>query len=139
MKSKILLKLIGIFIFGFITFTSCGSDSDDDSPDMSSILDKWWYSTDENIIDDFNFLSIYDIYFDSNGEVVRERSDTGELAPPLTWIWEDKNKGIMEVYKDIGDSHWFKFSDIEDHTMTVQESLDGSIYLVKVYFQDTEN
>ena len=147
MKTKTIFQkttvIFALFVFTIFAFNSCSKD-DDDGPDMSSIFDKWWRATNDPIDETFDFISNSDIYFDSNGEYVQREPDTGELNSPGNWLWEDKSNGIMKIDYDedtsqILSSAWYKFSDIEDNTMTVQPSVDGLIYFVEYYWQNDDN
>jgi hypothetical protein len=138
MKNKNVLKVIGIFLIGFTMLTSCSS-SDDSSPnnsDNSSIFDKWWY--------DSNNVTA-DIYFHSDGTYEQKIVLLGtEFSGTGDWTWEDEDAGIMKVDNIEGNgqlypSVWFKFSDTQEHTFTIQQSTDGIDYSVEVFYQDTDN
>ena len=138
MKNKNLLKIIGIFAIGLTILTSCSNDDDENSisSDNSLLFDKWWY-------DSNNYTA--DVYFDSNGEYEQKIILLGtEKISEGNWTWEDENSSIMKIDNLGGDgqvvsSVWFRFSEIEEHTFTVQQSTNGTDYSSEVYYQDTEN
>jgi len=139
MKNKNLLNLIGVLVFGLTMLTSCSNNDyiNENNFDHSSLLDKWWY-------DSNNFTG--DIYLHSDGEYQQTMLAGNEVTETENWMWswEDENAGIMrvDVLGDNGQvvsSVWYIFSDIQKHTVTVQLSTNGIDYSSKIFFQDTDN
>ena len=135
MKNKTYSKLIGILIFGFMMFTSCSSDDDGNAPVDSSFTDKWWF-------DSNNFAA--DVYFDSNGDF-EQFIDFGGFQNTSTgdWAWEDQDAGVIKITNYMGGGQalgevFLKISDLEDSTMTLQQSIDGVDYSIEVFYVDVE-
>ncbi|WP_460219455.1 hypothetical protein [Psychroserpens sp. MEBiC05023] len=138
MNTKTYLKLIGIFIFGFVMLTSCSSDddsSDNDGPGNTSFTDKWWY-------DSNNFAA--DLYFNSNGNY-EQYVDFGGLDATSTgnWDWEDQDAGIIKVTDLTGAGQaisevFLKISDLQESSMTIQQSLNGTDFSIEVFYLDEE-
>ncbi|WP_204346571.1 hypothetical protein [Psychroserpens algicola] len=138
MTNKTYLKLIGIFIFSFIMFSSCSSDDDsnnDGGPGSSAITDKWWY-------DSNNFAA--DIYFNSNGNYEQYVDFSGLNATSTgDWEWEDESAGIIKVTDLTGSGQtlsevFLKISDANDSSMTVQQSINGEDFSIEVFYVDVE-
>ncbi len=138
MKNKNLLKFIGIFMIGFTMLTSCSSDNNGtvNNSDKSVLFDKWWY-------DSNNFAG--DLHFHSNGNY---EQIVILLGIPTTatgnWTWVDQNNGIMKIDNLTGNgqvfpSIWLKFSDIKSNSFTIQQSINGTDYSMKVFYKDTNN
>jgi len=138
MKNKNLLKFIGIFLFGITMLSSCSSSDDetDNNSDYSSLFDKWWYDSDD-------FAA--DIYFHSNGDYEQKLIFAGiEFTTTGDWTWEDESSGIMKIDNLTGNGQllsavWFKFSDIQTNTVTIQQSSNGTNYSTEVFYQDTDD
>ncbi|GAA4892917.1 hypothetical protein GCM10023311_16680 [Flaviramulus aquimarinus] len=139
MKSNNLLKLLGIFIIGLIIMTSCSSD-DDSNTDTNFVnvffFDKWWY--------DSNDLTA-DIYFHSDGDYEQRTAFQGnEIKGTGAWTWEDENSGIMKIDNFGGSgqvlsSIWYKLTNIQTNTITIQQSLDGTDFSNEVIYNDSNN
>ncbi|WP_425236341.1 hypothetical protein [Ulvibacterium sp.] len=134
MKKSILFLFLATGFF----FTSCDKDdstSNDNDPDKSSLLDKWWFDSNNGTAD---------IYFHSDGKyeqkmILLENKFVGSGD----WAWEDENSGIMKIENlegrgQIASSVWLKISNIQSNTFTLQLSIDGTDYSKEVFYQDTE-
>jgi len=145
MKNNNFLKLFGILFISFSMLTSCSSDDDNGTPEEngtpnnsanSALFDKWWYDSED-------FAG--DVYFHSDGQYEQVVSLLGNDIPGEgNWTWEDEEAGIMKIENLGGDSQvvstiWFKFSDIEESTMTIQQSTNGTSYSSELFYQDTDN
>lgn len=139
MKSKNLLKLLGIFIIGLIIMTSCSSDDDSNTAANSVnvfFFDKWWY--------DSNDLTA-DIYFHSDGDYEQRTTFQGnEIKGTGAWTWEDESSGIMKIDNFGGSgqvlsSIWYKFNNIQTNTITIQQSLNGTDFSNEVIYNDSDN
>ncbi|MCB4800094.1 hypothetical protein [Neotamlana laminarinivorans] len=137
MKNKNLLKLIVIFVIGFTMLTSCSSDDDSiTNTNNSSLFDKWWY--------DSNNVTA-DIYFHADGQYEQKIILLGnEITGTGNWTWENESSGIMKIDNlggngQVVSSVWFKFSDILNNTVTIQQSTNGTDYSIEVFYQDTDN
>ncbi|WP_298423791.1 hypothetical protein [uncultured Kordia sp.] len=134
MNFKNILKLTCcIFIF---TLTSCSSDDDQIVVnDTSSITDKWYYDTNE-------FAA--DIYFNSNGTYQQRTEAIGMVFESFgDWSWLDEENGLMKIDNVTGQSQvaselWFQFTNIQENTVTIEQSLDGNTYFAPVDYQDTD-
>lgn len=132
MKKTLLLATTILVLF----FSSCSSDDDNNStPSSISILDKWWY-------DSNNYAA--NIYFNSNGEYQQVVNLLGTNIPGSgSWTWIEQNSILkIENLTGLGQTIptvWLKFTDVEEHSMTVQQSTDGTNYSVEVYYLDTDN
>lgn len=139
MKNKEFLKLFGLFLIGFTLIISCSSDDDSGSPDNSenpSIFDKWWYDSND-------FAA--DIYFHSDGMYEQNKIVQGvEYVGTGDWMLENEDLGILKVENLEGNGQNFstiflKISDIQNKTITVQQSDDGIEYSDELYYQDSNN
>jgi hypothetical protein len=131
MKYKFNIKHIRILIIVFLTLQSC-SDNDNNT---SSILDKWWYDT-ENISSN--------LYYSSEGQYEQISIAQNGIEVIGSWVWENENAGIMKIHVNNGGDPfdidmWFKFTNIQNNTVTMQPSFDGIEYLSKIYYKDTDN
>lgn len=138
MKNKNTLKRIGIFVIGFTMLVGCSSDDSNntDTPESSSLFDKWWY--------DSNNVTA-DIYFHSDGRYEQKITILGEeFTGTADWSWENEASGIMKIDNIEGagqlfSSTLFKLYDITDNTFTLQQSTNGTDYSIEVFYQDTDN
>jgi len=130
-------------IFALIMFTVATlltGCSNDDSPssvqNTDSILNKWWY-------DSGDFTA--DIYFHSNGEYEQLITLFGSnIGSSGYWQWTDESAGIMKITGLSGGGQaasevWFKFSNITEHSFTLQQSTDGSNYSEPFNYIDTND
>jgi len=135
MKSKTVLKTIGIFFIAMFMLTSCSSDDDNinNPADYSIIFDKWWYDSND-------FAG--NLFFHSDGGYEQVVNLLGiDIPGSGTWTWEDINTGVMKIDYTSGStaaSVWLKVSNIQENSMTVQQSVNGTDYSTEIYYVDTD-
>lgn len=134
MKHKHIFKIL--FICLTVVFTSCSNDDDTIMMEnTSSIVNKWWYHSDGVNAD---------IYFNSNGNHQQRQEFFGNIFESSgEWIWLDEDNGLMKIDNLNGDVQvasevWFRFSNIEENSFTIEQSLDGENYSQAFNYQDTE-
>ena len=130
--------MISLLLLSIIALNSCSSDDDSvatPSVDTSLILDKWWFDSDD-------FAG--DIYFNSNGTYEQRVNLFGNvLSGGGQWQWLDEANGIIKIDDLTGQLQavsaiWLKLTNIQETTMTVQQSTDGENYSIEVFYQDAD-
>lgn len=140
MNTQTACKFFAIFLISITMLTSCSSDDDDNvtpvNVENGSLYDKWWYDS-----NDFTA----DLYFNSNGDYEQTLMLLGnQVSGSGNWTWEDEAAGIMKI-DNLGGSGqivstvYFKFSNIQPNTFTVQQSTNGTSYSVEIFYEDTDN
>ncbi|RSK39929.1 hypothetical protein [Mangrovimonas spongiae] len=135
MLSKSLLSLF----LCIALFSSCSSDDDNndqpETPSNVNIYDKWWYDSED-------FAA--DIYFHSNGQYEQRLEMLGNTYTATgDWFWLNEDETIMKIENLVGDAQgvnegWFKFTDKQNTTITIQQALDGENYSGDVIFNDVD-
>lgn len=143
------LKFASYFLISFLIFTvsSCDneplegdfSNSSDNgngtNTELTSLFDIWWYDS-----EDFTA----DIYFHSNGMYEQKVMLLGnEVISTGDWIWVNESERIMKI-ENLGGSGqvasdiWFRFSDIQETSFSLEQSQNGTSYSVPRLYLDTE-
>jgi len=134
-------NLIRIFLLVSIVLASCcnnddsiSEDNSNDNSAITTILDKWWYAS---------ICCTSDFYIHSDGRYEQRDSESNEITDTGNWICEDENLSIIKVNYDQGTGQtlstvWFKYSEIQEHTIYVSYSEDGIDFFWVSYYQDTD-
>ena len=136
MQTKHFLKPFLLLFFSITLLSSCSSDSSSSGGDTTLLFDKWWYDTN-------NFTA--DLYFHTNGNYEQKIVFGGAtFANTGTWVWINQTQKIMKISYSTGPNAvteaWFKFSNIQQHSFTVKQSVDGgATYSDPVNYSDTDN
>lgn len=139
MKNRGCLKQIGVFIMLLTITISCSSSDDNntqDNADNISLFDKWWYDSND-------FAA--DIYLHSNGIYEQKKVVQGiNYTATGDWVYENESSGIIRIDNLAGNGQlqptvWFKVSNIQANTITIQQSINGSDYSEEILYQDTDN
>ncbi|RSK40254.1 hypothetical protein [Mangrovimonas spongiae] len=137
MKNGHYLRLVGTFILLLTLVTSCSSDDDAQNPsETPSLLDKWWYDSND-------FAA--DIYFHSNGEYQQKKIVQGtEYTGTGNWVFEDEDSRIIRIDNlegtgQVSNTIWLKITNLQNHTITVQQSINGTDYSAELFYRDTNN
>lgn len=135
MNTKQFIKPL-LFLFLSVTLlTSCSSDSSSSSGDTDQIFDKWWYDS-----EDFTA----DVFFHADGTYEQFLEFSGmSFSNTGTWVWENESQKIMKVTYETGPNAvteaWFKFSNIQEHSFNIKQSVDGTTFTDEArIYNDTE-
>lgn len=136
MKTKHFLKPFLLLFFSVTLLSSCSSDSSSSGGDTAPLFDKWWYYTG-------NYTA--DLFFHANGVYEQKLVFGGTtFANTGTWEWISESQKVMHVSYSTGPNAvseaWFKFSNIQQHSFTVKQSIDGgTTYSDPVNYSDTDS
>jgi len=127
---------IASILLGLIIMTSC-SNNDGSSPDntvIAPILDKWWYAS---------YCCNSDIYIHSDGRYEQRDEETNIITDTGNWTLVDEDLAIIKVDYDEGTNQvlsaiWLGFLDIQEHSIAVSQSTDGTNFYEVSLYQDTD-
>ncbi|MCX7548550.1 hypothetical protein OS188_11365 [Xanthomarina sp. F1114] len=135
------LKYLSLLL-SIVLLTSCSSSDDDSAEEPIAtegnalILNKWWY-------DSNGFTA--DLYFDSDGSYEQRLDFSGSILTTTgTWLWLDVENSIVKIENlsqipgQLNTELWLKLTNIEQTTMTVQQSSSGESYSAEVSYQDVD-
>lgn len=91
---KQLSKVFFVLFTSLTLLSSCSSDSSSSSGDESTLMNKWWYDSE-------NFTA--DVFFNSNGEYLQNLVFGGSsFSNTGTWVWVNQSQKIMKVSYQTG-------------------------------------